>query len=694
MFYVSISEQAITRIRDEAKQNLDTEIIGVLIGKASGNTLVIDQAVTGEFEPGATRVTLPSRTIAKVSDKILKGEIKGNIVGWYHSHPGYGVFMSEIDIESQRRLQQFSSEVVALVIDPTADEVGLFTLDLRGNVCTIREEYVHFYKAGEPKIPQEFLEPPPREILVPVHRPVPQPEPELPLRPIVVRKDTQTLKIAAVALAIMAVAIVIGLSRIPPSGDLQSEIGNLQLEIDKAQYLGVYVEDAQKELDDAQATLDEQNIRETRNHIEKASIKLQLSTIEWKIKKIPDEYDTYIFTANEKLEMAHKEFKVEEETYHYEKTQEELDEATVFVNATLLTIAAEYYVKQAEHLLGDLPDSEGKANLATEAFNEKNYEIAVKEATGALREVTEKLLNYVDSDVKKTSRSWLTDLNNVNSVYNPTVPLQKARKHEKEGEYIEAVQEALFAELGLQIILGEWMLDKAEIDVDVESTSLSEASIDLSQAKDKAALVRTSIKGTNFDEEFDIIRRAQIKILEKVIPKIDQRINYIKGKDPHIDVKVARDLLQSAEALKEEEVQEKMETLLLASASSEILFADLCIQLAQEAFDVRNVEQICVILQEAKDKFNSSLYSPDIDEAARKAREVEELAISAAKERLAEQINIAKQEEKDADKIREIEESWRKANTRLGEGDYIGALNWLLKAKEEYDVLMSEESTS
>lgn len=157
MLYISMSEQAMEKIRKEAGQNLEIEIIGVLIGKVSNSTLVIEQAVTGEFEPEAARVTLPSRTIAKICDKMIKGEIKGNIVGWYHSHPGYGVFMSETDVESQRYLQQFSSEVVALVIDSTSGEVGFFTLDSQGNVCAIDEESIHFYKLREPKIPEKFL---------------------------------------------------------------------------------------------------------------------------------------------------------------------------------------------------------------------------------------------------------------------------------------------------------------------------------------------------------------------------------------------------------------------------------------------------------------------------------------------------------------------------------------------------------
>jgi proteasome lid subunit RPN8/RPN11 len=46
----------------------------------------------------------------------MKKEIDGLIIGWYHSHPGYGIFMSDTDIQTQSRFQQFSDNVVALVL--------------------------------------------------------------------------------------------------------------------------------------------------------------------------------------------------------------------------------------------------------------------------------------------------------------------------------------------------------------------------------------------------------------------------------------------------------------------------------------------------------------------------------------------------------------------------------------------------
>ncbi|VDO39224.1 unnamed protein product, partial [Onchocerca flexuosa] len=40
------------------------------------------------------------------------------VVGWYHSHPGYGCWLSGIDVSTQALNQQFQEPFVAIVVDP------------------------------------------------------------------------------------------------------------------------------------------------------------------------------------------------------------------------------------------------------------------------------------------------------------------------------------------------------------------------------------------------------------------------------------------------------------------------------------------------------------------------------------------------------------------------------------------------
>jgi COP9 signalosome complex subunit 5 len=41
-----------------------------------------------------------------------------NAIGWYHSHPGYGCWLSGIDVNTQMTNQRYQDPFVAVVIDP------------------------------------------------------------------------------------------------------------------------------------------------------------------------------------------------------------------------------------------------------------------------------------------------------------------------------------------------------------------------------------------------------------------------------------------------------------------------------------------------------------------------------------------------------------------------------------------------
>ena len=157
MFYFSINRKALAKIRKEARST-EREIIGVLIGKVYDNLLVVTDAVSGEQASGMTRVKLDNITLAKIVNKIMEGKITGNILGWYHSHPGFGVFMSATDIGTQQMLQQFSSKVAALVIDPTEDHYEVFTLDRDNGVVMIPPEMIYKFKDGGDGIPPKLKE--------------------------------------------------------------------------------------------------------------------------------------------------------------------------------------------------------------------------------------------------------------------------------------------------------------------------------------------------------------------------------------------------------------------------------------------------------------------------------------------------------------------------------------------------------
>jgi proteasome lid subunit RPN8/RPN11 len=121
-----IDNEVTRRIRQHARSHMTTEVCGVLIGdKRNGVVEVRASIEASNAAQAGTHVTFTQdawETIYRVKDESYPDQ---RIIGWYHSHPGFGVFLSEHDMFIQRNF--FSSpDQVAWVYDPHTDEEGCF----------------------------------------------------------------------------------------------------------------------------------------------------------------------------------------------------------------------------------------------------------------------------------------------------------------------------------------------------------------------------------------------------------------------------------------------------------------------------------------------------------------------------------------------------------------------------------------
>ncbi|MHA2357306.1 MAG: Mov34/MPN/PAD-1 family protein [Candidatus Heimdallarchaeaceae archaeon] len=97
------------------------ESAGLLIGylDEDGQTLVITDFDTGKQRQTSTFVVLDDEALVQiVEDLQLRGKNE-TIVGWAHTHPSYGCFMSGTDKSTQRTYQNLFPQAVALVVDPS-----------------------------------------------------------------------------------------------------------------------------------------------------------------------------------------------------------------------------------------------------------------------------------------------------------------------------------------------------------------------------------------------------------------------------------------------------------------------------------------------------------------------------------------------------------------------------------------------
>ena len=66
---------------------------------------------------------------AKMLDMLKQTGRPEMVVGWYHSHPGFGCWLSGVDINTQQSFEALSSRAVAVVVDPIQIVKGKVVID-------------------------------------------------------------------------------------------------------------------------------------------------------------------------------------------------------------------------------------------------------------------------------------------------------------------------------------------------------------------------------------------------------------------------------------------------------------------------------------------------------------------------------------------------------------------------------------
>eukprot|EP00823_Brevimastigomonas_motovehiculus_P003045 TRINITY_DN1826_c0_g2_i1.p1 TRINITY_DN1826_c0_g2~~TRINITY_DN1826_c0_g2_i1.p1 ORF type:complete len:345 (-),score=54.62 TRINITY_DN1826_c0_g2_i1:226-1260(-) len=101
------------------------EVMGLLMGKIEGRSIVVLDACPLPVEGAETRVTAADDAVAFMSNMVesLAAKRSDRFIGWYHSHP-FDVethshcFLSATDVYTQQSWQRMSGQWVAIVVDP------------------------------------------------------------------------------------------------------------------------------------------------------------------------------------------------------------------------------------------------------------------------------------------------------------------------------------------------------------------------------------------------------------------------------------------------------------------------------------------------------------------------------------------------------------------------------------------------
>ncbi len=126
---VAFERTAYAELTAHARESLDAEVCGVLAGRLceddEGHFLHVEAAIRGTATAqGSTHVTFTQATWNVIHAVLERDYPKLRMVGWYHTHPGFGVEFSEMDRFIQKHFFPDPAQI-ALVTDPVNGAVAL-----------------------------------------------------------------------------------------------------------------------------------------------------------------------------------------------------------------------------------------------------------------------------------------------------------------------------------------------------------------------------------------------------------------------------------------------------------------------------------------------------------------------------------------------------------------------------------------
>ncbi|CAO3608883.1 unnamed protein product [Cunninghamella echinulata] len=116
--HVKISAIALIKMVMHARSGGNIEVMGLMQGKIQGDTMLVMDAFALPVEGTETRVNAQNEAYEYMVNYMEQSKQVGrleNVIGWYHSHPGYGCWLSGIDVGTQSLNQQYQEPFVAVV---------------------------------------------------------------------------------------------------------------------------------------------------------------------------------------------------------------------------------------------------------------------------------------------------------------------------------------------------------------------------------------------------------------------------------------------------------------------------------------------------------------------------------------------------------------------------------------------------
>ncbi|KAF8663379.1 hypothetical protein AX16_000954 [Volvariella volvacea WC 439] len=128
---IHISSLALLKMLKHGRAGVPMEVMGLMLGEFVDEytVQVIDVFAMPQSGTTVTVESVDHVFQAKMLDMLKQTGRPETVVGWYHSHPGFGCWLSSVDINTQQSFESLDPRSVAVVIDPIQSVKGKVVID-------------------------------------------------------------------------------------------------------------------------------------------------------------------------------------------------------------------------------------------------------------------------------------------------------------------------------------------------------------------------------------------------------------------------------------------------------------------------------------------------------------------------------------------------------------------------------------
>ncbi|KAI9113167.1 hypothetical protein K1719_015692 [Acacia pycnantha] len=128
---VYISPLALLKMLKHGRAGVPMEVMGLMLGELVDDytVLVVDVFAMPQSGTGVSVEAVDNVFQTYMLDMLRQTGRAEKVVGWYHSHPGLGCWLSAVDINTQQSFEAISKRSVAVVVDPIHSVKGKVAID-------------------------------------------------------------------------------------------------------------------------------------------------------------------------------------------------------------------------------------------------------------------------------------------------------------------------------------------------------------------------------------------------------------------------------------------------------------------------------------------------------------------------------------------------------------------------------------